>query len=94
MLDRVRAFWLKSYQSDPIAFRFELVSFIFTVGASLTLAITANDPNMMIIYPGFFVGAVTQCYASYRRNMAWVMMITFYFGFVNIFGFGRAAGWW
>jgi hypothetical protein len=94
MLEKVKNFWIKSYQSDPIAFRFELVSFIFTVGASLTLAITANDPNMMIVYPGFFVGAVTQCYASFRRNMAWVMMITFYFGFVNVFGFGRAAGWW
>jgi hypothetical protein len=94
MLEKIKNFWINSYRSDPVAFRFELVSFIFTVGASLTLAITANNPNMMIVYPAFFVGAVTQCYASYRRNMAWVMMITFYFGFVNIFGFGRAAGWW
>ena len=94
MLEKIRNFWIKSYQLDPVAFRFELVSFIFTVGASLALAVTANNPNMMIVYPGFFVGAVTQCYASYRRNMAWVMLITFYFVFVNIFGFGRAAGWW
>lgn len=94
MLEKIKNFWINSYRSDPVAFRFELVSFIFTVGASLTLAITANNPNMMIVYPAFFVGEVTQCYASYRRNMAWVMMITFYFGFVNIFGFGRAAGWW
>ena len=94
MLKRIREFWAKSYRSDPVAFRFELVSFIFTVGASLTLAITANNPDLRIVYPGFFVGAITQCYAAYRRNTAWVMMITFYFGFVNVFGFGRAMGWW
>jgi hypothetical protein len=64
------------------------------VSASLTLAITAKNPNMMFVYPGFFVGSVTQCYASYRRGAAWVMMITGYFAVVNVFGFGVAARWW
>jgi len=68
MLAKVRSFWLRSFESDKIAFYFELVSFIFTVGASLTLAITAADPDMTIIYPAFFIGAITQCYASYRRE--------------------------
>ena len=94
MLAKVRSFWLRSFESDRTAFYFELVSFIFTVGASLTLAITAADPDMTIIYPGFFIGALTQCYASYRRGAAWVMILTFYFACVNIFGYGVAAGWW
>ena len=94
MLGRVRSFWLHSYESDKTAFYFELVSFVFTVAASLTLAISARDPNMLIVYPAFFVGAITQCYASYRRGAAWVMILTFYFGCVNIFGYGVAAGWW
>ena len=93
-MQKIKDFWSNSYRSDRTAFAFELVSFIFTVGASLTLAISARDPNMMIVYPGFFVGSVTQCYASYRRGAAWVMLLTFYFACVNIFGFGVAALWW
>ena len=94
MLDKVRSFWLRSFESDQTAFYFELVSFIFTVAASMTLAISARDPNMLIVYPAFFVGATTQCYASYRRGAAWVMVLTFYLSCVNVFGYGVAAGWW
>lgn len=94
MYDNVKRFWIKSYQSDGIAFYFELVSFIFTVGASLTLAITAADPDLTIVYPAFFIGATTQCYASYRRGAAFVMVITGYFSIINIYGFGVASYWW
>ena len=94
MLGRVRSFWLHSYESDKTAFYFELISFVFTVSASLTLAITARDPNMLIVYPGFFVGSVTQAYASYRRGAAWVFLLTTYFACVNVFGYGVASNWW
>ena len=93
-MQSIKNFWLNSYHSDKTAFYFELVSFVFTVGASLTLAITARDPNMLIVYPGFFVGSVTQAYASYRRGAAWVFLLTTYFACVNIFGYGVASNWW
>jgi len=93
-LEKIKSFWINSYQSDKIAFGFELVSFIFTVAASLTLAMTAMDPNMLIVYPFFFVGSITQCYASLRRGAAWVTLLTFYFACVNVFGYGVAASWW
>jgi len=93
-LDAIRNFWLNSYRSDRTAFCFELVSFIFTVGASLTLAFNARDPNMLVVYPGFFVGSITQCYAAFRRGAAWVMLLTFYFSCVNVFGYGVASNWW
>ena len=94
MITRIKDFWLDSYTSDRTAFYFELVSFVFTVYASLTLALNADNPNMLIVYPGFFIGSVTQCYAAFRRGAAWVMLLTGYFAVVNIFGFGVAAGWW
>jgi hypothetical protein len=94
MLAKVRSFWLRSFESDRTAFYFELVSFIFTVGASLTLAITAADPDMTIIYPAFFIGATTQCYAAYRRNAAFVMILTGYFAVINVYGYGVASYWW
>ena len=93
-MDKIKDFWINSYRTDKTAFFFELVSFIFTVGASLTLAINADNPNMLIVYPGFFVGSITQCYASLRRGAAWVTLLTFYFAIVNIFGYGVAAQWW
>jgi len=93
-LDNIKQFWLNSYRSDRTAFVFELVSFIFTVAASLYLAINAADPDMRYVYPGFLIGAVTQVYASWRRGAAWIMLLTFYFACVNVFGFGRAVGWW
>ena len=93
-MQQVKDFWIKSYRSDPVAFGFELTSFIFTVIASIILADTANEPNMLIVYPGFFVGSITQCYASMRRGAAWVMLLTGWFVCVNVFGYGVAASWW
>ena len=93
-MKKVKDFWIKSYKSDRIAFAFELISFIFTVGASMTLAFNAANPNMLIVYPFFFVGSVTQCYASMRRGAAWVMLLTSYFAVINVFGYGVAALWW
>jgi hypothetical protein len=94
MIGRIRDFWIDSFKSDKIAFGFELVSFVFTVAASLTLALNARDPNMLVIYPFFFIGSVTQCYAAVRRGAAWVMLLTGYFAVVNVYGYGVAAGWW
>ena len=46
----IKDFWMSSYYSDKIAFYNELISFVFIVGASMTLAITAVDPDMRYIY--------------------------------------------
>ena len=93
-MQSVKQFWINSYTSDRVAFLFELISFVFTVGASLTLAINADNPNMLIVYPGFFIGSLTQLYASWRRGAAWIMLLTFYFACINVFGYGVAAQWW
>jgi len=93
-MQKIQDFWLQSYYSDRTAFVFEMISFILTVGASMYLAINADNPDMRYVYPGFFVGAITQVYASWRRGAAWIMLLTFYFACVNVFGFGRAVGYW
>lgn len=93
-MNRIINFWKHSYETDRIAFYFELISFIFTVGASLTLALNAHDPDMRVVYPFFFIGSWTAVYAYYRRKLAWPMMLTTYFGFINVFGFGVAMQWW
>jgi hypothetical protein len=87
-------FWVNSYRSDRKAFWLELVGFLFTVAASMYLAINANAPDMRVVYPVSFVGVIAQVYASYRRGAAWVLLLTSYFVCINVFGFGRAMGWY
>jgi len=93
-LNKIADFWISSYNSDRIAFYLELVSFVFTVGASLTLALNADQPDMRIVYPGFFIGSLTAILAYKRRRLVWPFLLTSYFAVVNVFGFGRAIGWW
>jgi hypothetical protein len=87
-------FWKSSYRSDRVAFVYELLSFVFTVAASASLALTADAPDMRIVYPGFFIGSVFGVLGYYRRKLAWPMMLTSWFIFVNILGFGVAMRWW
>lgn len=94
MIKKIKDFWKQSYESDRLAFTYELLSFIFTVGASLTLAITAYNPDMKYIYPGFFLGSVFGVLGYLRRGLAWPLMLTAYFSIINVFGFGVAIGWW
>jgi hypothetical protein len=93
-LENVKQFWKKSYTSDPVAFGFELTSFIFTVAASFYLAMTADAPDMQYVYPGFMIGAIAGAYGYLRRGLAWPLLLTSYFTLVNIFGFGVAIGIW
>lgn len=91
---RVKKFCLHSYETDRIAFTCELISLIFAVIASLILAITAEAPNMKIIYPGFFVSCTAATIGYYRRKLAWPMILTSYYMIVNIFGLGVVYKIW
>lgn len=93
MIDRIVNFWRHSYETDSTSFWLEVVSFVFTVSASLTLAITAKQPDLTLVYPGFFVGSLTAVVAYYRRKLVWPLLLTAYFAVVNVFGFSRAIGW-
>lgn len=89
----IKEFWSASFKSNPIAFYFELISFILVVTASLTLALTANQPNMIVIYPIFLLSSLTALVAHIRRKLAWPLMASFYFSCVNVLGFCKAMNW-
>ena len=90
----VKEFWIRSYTSDPKAFYAETIAFVTVVIGNTTLAVTANDPPMHIIYPINFVAAVFSVYAYKRRGVAWPLVFTSYFILMQWFGFGRSLGWW
>jgi len=92
--ERVKRFCLHSYETDRIAFICELISLIFAVIARLLLAITAEAPDMKIIYPGFFVSCTAATIGYYRRKLAWPMLLTSYYMVVNVFGLGVVYKIW
>jgi len=93
-LENIKKFWINSYTSDRTAFYLELISFITTVGSSALLAATADSPNMLLVYPGFFVGCITGAIAYLRRSLPFPFLLTSWFACVNVYGYGVASGWW
>ncbi len=86
-MERIKAAVLKSYDHDKIAFYFELIGMLFTISGSLILAITAKDPNMLVIFPLYLIGSATGLYAYYRKQAIWTIVLTAYFVVINIVGF-------
>lgn len=93
MIASIKEFWVSSYRSDRTAFYFEAISFVFTVAASMTLAVNAAQPDMLTVYSLFTVASVTQCYASWRRRLVWFALMGAYFTLINIYGYGVASAW-
>ena len=91
-MERIKNALIRSYHEDHIAFYLEMVGMLFTVAGSALLAITAQDPNMLIVYPLFFVGAATGFYAYYRKQAVWTIVLTAYFVVINTVGFFIALG--
>ena len=48
-MQKVKDFWINSYKSDKVAFGFELISFVFTVMASMTLAFNAIRCGLVVL---------------------------------------------
>ncbi len=86
-MERIKSAVLKSYHHDKIAFYFELVGMLFTITGSMILALTAKDPNMLVIFPFYLIGSATGLYAYYRKQAIWTIVLTAYFVVINIIGF-------
>ena len=86
-MERIKNAVIRSYHEDHIAFYFELAGMIFTVIGSALLALTAQDPNMVVIFPFYLIGSATGLYAYYRKQAIWTIVLTAYFVVVNIIGF-------
>lgn len=86
-MERVKNALKRSYQHDHIAFYFEMVGTFFTIAASLLLAFTAQDPNMLLIFPLYEIGSISLLYAYWRRQMVWSIALTGYFVVINVVGF-------
>lgn len=91
-MQRVKDWFLSSYHSDNTAFYLEIASAVFSIVASLALAISAQHPDMRLIYPVYFAGGVAGAWACMRRGLVWPLILNLWFCFVNILGWFRAMG--
>ena len=93
-MKKIIEFWKQAKEQDPLCFWLEMLGTLVTIGASMTLAINADNPDMRIVYPGFMLGSALAIFTYTRRKLAWPFLLTAYFACVNVLGFGKAIGWW
>jgi len=91
-MQHLKDWFLSSYHSDSRAFYLEITAAVFSVVASLALAIYAQNPDMRWIYPLYFIGGVTGAWACKRRSLVWPLLLNMWFCLVNILGWCRAMG--
>ncbi len=86
MLKLLKEFWVNSYNSDPTAFYFEVVSVAFTIVGSCVLTFTSPNPIMSVVFPIYWVGSSTMLYAGIRRRQIWLSTLTAWFTTMNTIG--------
>lgn len=91
-MQRLTNWFLSSYHSDSKAFYLEITAAVFSIVASLALAISAQHPDMRWIYPVYFIGGISGAWACQRRGLVWPLLLNLWFCLVNILGWCRAMG--
>lgn len=86
MISNVKNFLVESYTSDPLAFWCEMIGSLAAIVASALLAIMAQDPPMLLIYPFYLASSLFHVVAAVRRNAAWIAILSVYFTAINIYG--------
>ena len=82
-MEKIKNFWVNSYNSNKVAFYFEMVSAITVIIGSAILTYTVLEPRPDIFIPFYFIGSATGFVGAYYRNSAWVMVLTFWFTIMN-----------
>ena len=90
-MKKIKELFRSSYVSDKKAFYLEMASFSFHMIASMTLALSAKNPNLVLVYPFSIIGGVCAFLSIRRRRLAWPLITTMYAISINIFGFLRAT---
>lgn len=61
--------WIKDdWASDRIRFAIELLAWAISIGCSVTMAVTAPNPPLMVLYPVWISGCMLYCWAAFTRK--------------------------
>ena len=86
MYKLLKEFWVNSYKTDSIAFWLELFSVTVTVCGSAVLTFTSPHPIMSIVFPLYWLGSSSMCYAGFRRRLVWIATLIGWFTVMNTIG--------
>jgi hypothetical protein len=61
--------WIKDdWTSNRFRFGVELLAWLFSIGCSLTMAITVPNPPLLVLYPIWISGCAMYGWAAYSRR--------------------------
>ena len=61
--------WIKDdFTSNRLRFIVELCAWLFSIGCSLTMAITVPNPPLIYLYPVWISGCAMYAWAAYSRK--------------------------
>jgi len=61
--------WIKDdWQSHKFRFIIELLAWAISIGCSITMAVTAPSPPLMVLYPIWISGCAMYAWAAYTRQ--------------------------
>lgn len=61
--------WIRDdFKSHPVRFIVEFLAWCFSIGCSITMALTVPNPPLMALYPVWITGCAMYAWASYTRK--------------------------
>lgn len=82
--------WIKNdYASHPFRFAIELLAWLFSIGCSLTMAITVPNPPLVYLYPVWISGCAMYAWAAYTRRSFGMLANYVLLTSIDIVGFSR-----
>ena len=85
-MERVKNYMMKSYHLDPWLFFLEMFSVTMQISASLYLALTAKEPDMLTVYSMYTIGSGVGVYVYFKRELVWTLVMASVFSVINVLG--------
>ena len=61
--------WIRDdFKSHPFRFVVELLAWSFSIGCSITMALTVPNPPLLALYPVWILGCAMYAWASWTRK--------------------------
>jgi len=61
--------WIKDdWRSNPFRFTVELLAWAFSIGCSITMAVTVPTPPLLALYPIWIAGCAMYAWAAWTRK--------------------------
>lgn len=78
--------WRKDLRENPVIFWVEMFGTLFLMLAGGTLALTAPNPNLLVVYSFYLTGSSSLMVSSYMRSNGFWVFLNLFFWCVDIVG--------